>query len=87
VYSEAYFSRPYCRYEIKRAHRKWVNAEDSLCVLPIVRGHVQIPESVDDIQARSFDEDPNLIAHVIDEIVARVAHSQPTSQTGGVRDL
>lgn len=87
VYSEAYFSRPYCRYEIKRAHRKWVNAEDPLCVLPIVRGHVQIPESVDDIQARSFDEDPNLIAHVIDEIVARVAHSQPTSQTGGVRDL
>ena len=73
IYSEAYFSRPYCRYEIKRAHRKWVNAgEESRCVFPIMRGHVQIPEAVDDIQARSIDDDPDLVEHVIADIVARL---------------
>jgi hypothetical protein len=81
VYSEAYFSRPYCRYEIKRAHRKWVNAgEDSRCVFPIMRGHVQIPESVDDIQARSIDDEPDLVEHVVADIVARLKGSAPKPQ-------
>jgi hypothetical protein len=83
IYSEAYFSRPYCRYEIKRAHRKWVNAgEESRCVFPIMRGHVQIPEAVDDIQARSIDDDPDLVEHVIADIVARLGTR--TQAAGGV---
>ena len=44
VYSQAYFSQPYCRFEIMRAHRKWVLAgADSRCVLPVMRGHPDNP--------------------------------------------
>ncbi|MDQ6941419.1 MAG: toll/interleukin-1 receptor domain-containing protein, partial [Candidatus Eremiobacteraeota bacterium] len=70
VYSDAYFRRPYCRYEIKRAHRKWIVAgEGSRCVLPIMRGKPVILATVDDIQAASIDERPNLVADIIAEIV------------------
>ena len=35
VYSQRYFEQPYCRFEVMRAHRKWVLAgADSRCVLP-----------------------------------------------------
>ena len=74
VYSERYFERPYCRYEIRRAHRKWVaEGSGSRCVLPIMRGHPTIDRSVDDIQAVSLDDDPDLIAEIVNEVVSRLS--------------
>lgn len=70
VYSEVYFTKPYCRFEIRRAHRKWIGAGDqSRCVLPIMRGHPQILQTVDDIQATSIDDDPDIVKRIIAEIV------------------
>ena len=74
VYSDIYFQRPYCRFEINRAHRKWINAgEDSRCVLPVMRGHPRILGTVDDIQAISVDDQPDIVEQYISEIVARLA--------------
>ncbi len=73
VYSEAYFRHPYCRFEILRAHRKWILAgEESRCVLPVMRGHTKIMSTVNDIQARSIDDDPDLVQEHIVEIVDRI---------------
>jgi hypothetical protein len=78
VYSEAYFKQPYCRFEIMRAHRKWVVAgEESRCVLPVMRGHPTIPAAVDDIQAWSVDDHPDVVARLVAEVVERLAgHSR-----------
>jgi hypothetical protein len=74
VYSEAYFRQPYCRFEILRAHRKWIQAgESSRCVLPVMRGHPKILPTVDDIQALSIDDHPDLVAQHIAEIVERLS--------------
>ena len=73
VYSDVYFTKPYCRFEIKRAHRKWISlGEDSRCVLPIMRGHPKIYGTVDDIQALSLDDHPGLVQQIVDEIVESV---------------
>jgi hypothetical protein len=73
VYSEAYFLRPYCRFEILRAHRKWIReGETSRCVLPVMRGHPKILQAVDDIQARSIDDWPDLVQQHIAEILDRL---------------
>lgn len=70
VYSDIYFTKPYCRFEILRAHRKWVLAgEGSRCVLPIMRGHPKILAAVDDIQAVSIDDNPNLVAQIVADII------------------
>ena len=74
VYSDVYFGKPYCRFEIYRAHRKWINAsEDSRSVQPIMRGHPGILESVDDIWAISIDDEPNIVTKYVAEIVARLS--------------
>lgn len=74
VYSETYFKKPYCRFEIKRAHRKWIKeGEESRCVFPIMRGHPAILHTVDDIQAKSVDDVPDLVERVIAEIVERLS--------------
>lgn len=74
VYSEIYFKKPYCRFEIKRAHRKWIaEGKDSRCVLPIMRGHPKIYGTVDDIQAYSIDDHPDLVQRYVTEIVERLA--------------
>ncbi len=76
IYSEAYFKQPYCRFEIMRAHRKWILAgPQSRCVLPIVLGHPTILATVDDIQALSVDDHPDLVAQHIAEIVNRLSAS------------
>jgi TIR domain/CHASE2 domain len=70
VYSDIYFQKPYCRFEIRRAHRKWIGAgEQPRCVLPVMRGHPVILQAVDDIQAKSVDDDPDVVAKVVAEIV------------------
>jgi hypothetical protein len=80
IYSETYFKKPYCRFEIKRAHRKWIHAgESSRCVFPIMRGHPAILHTVDDIQAKSIDDDPGLVDDVIAEIVARLSEKKVTA--------
>jgi hypothetical protein len=87
VYSETYFKRPYCRFEIKRAHRKWITAgEGSRCVLPIMRGKPVILATVDDIQAISIEERPDLVAEIVAEIVATLDPKQPplATPTGSV---
>ena len=74
IYSEAYFEQPYCRFEILRAHRKWIVAgEESRCVLPIALGHPAILAAVDDIQALSIDDYPDLVSQHIAEIVERLS--------------
>jgi len=78
VYSDIYFSRAYCRFEIRRALRKWIaRGEDSRCVLPVMRGHPKIDPSVDDIQAVSVDDDPEVVSDIVHEIVARIAGEKP----------
>ncbi|HTU70534.1 MAG TPA: toll/interleukin-1 receptor domain-containing protein [Candidatus Baltobacteraceae bacterium] len=79
VYSETYFTKPYCRFEIMRAHRKWINAGiESRCVFPVMLGHPKIYEPVSDIQARSIDDDPNVVQEYIAEIVDRLSHGPVT---------
>jgi hypothetical protein len=74
VYSDIYFTKAYCLFEIKRAHRKWVLAgEASRCVLPIMRGHPKIYAPVDDIQALSIDDHPDLIRRHVAEVVERLS--------------
>jgi hypothetical protein len=81
VYSQTYFSQPYCRFEILRAHRKWVLAgEQSRCVLPVMRGHPTIPVTVDDIQAVSIDDCPDLVERHVAEIVATLSQARPGAQ-------
>jgi hypothetical protein len=74
VYSEAYFGQPYCRFEIVRAHRKWVLAgAESRCLLPIMRGHPKILAAVDDVQALSIDDHPDLVRDLVVEVVERLS--------------
>lgn len=81
VYSQTYFSQPYCRFEILRAHRKWVLAgADSRCVLPVMRGHPVILATVDDIQAVSIDDCPDLVERHVAEIVAFLSQGRPGVQ-------
>ncbi len=82
VYSDTYFTKPYCRFEIMRAHRKWINAgEDAHNVLPVMRGHPKIYGPVDDIQALSIDDHPNVVQEYLTEIVQRLsAQSAPAQQ-------
>ncbi len=82
VYSKTYFERPYCRFEIKRAHRKWITAgEGSRCVLPVMRGKPVILATVDDIQAASIDEHPGLVAEIVAEILASLETKPPPLET------
>ncbi len=84
VYSEAYFGRPYCRFEVRRAHRKWVErGEEAACVLPIMRGHPSIDRTVDDIQATSIDDQPDLIEQIVATIVERVGRREPSGTIAG----
>lgn len=79
VYSETYFTKPYCRFEILRAHRKWIGAGgESRCVLPVMRGHPKIFSAVDDIQALSIDDHPDLVAQYVAEIIAALGGRQVT---------
>jgi hypothetical protein len=79
VYSESYFRKPYCRYEISRAHRGWIHAgAESRRVLPVMRGHPKILESVDDIQAVSIDDQPDIVEQYVSEIIARLYQTGPS---------
>jgi hypothetical protein len=81
VYSEAYFKQPYCCFEIIRAHRKWILAgETSRCVLPVMRGHPAILQTVDDIQALSIDDYPDLVQQHIAEIIERLSREAPSAE-------
>jgi hypothetical protein len=85
VYSETYFKQPYCRFEIQRAHRKWILAgEDSRCILPVMRGHPIIMAAVDDIQALSIDDHPDLVAQHVAEIVTRLSRRDAAATEGSV---
>jgi hypothetical protein len=74
VYSDTYFTKPYCRFEILRAHRKWIQAGDqSRCVLPVMRGHPTIYATVNDIQALSLDDYSDLVQQHVAEVVERLS--------------
>jgi hypothetical protein len=78
VYSDSYFTQPYCRFEIMRAHRKWILAGDnSRCVLPIMRGRPVILAAVDDIHATSIEDDPDLVQQLVAEVVLRLSPGPP----------
>ncbi len=73
IYSDTYFTKNYCVFEIKRAIRKWIGAgSESGCILPIMRGHPKIPSTIDDVQGISIDDDPavvdKIIAHIIEQL-------------------
>jgi len=81
IYSDIYFRKPYCRFEINRAFRKWINAgEGSYCVLPVMRGHPKILESVDDIQAVSVDDQPDIVEQYVAEVVVRLSRLTPSAE-------
>ncbi len=75
VYSEVYFRKPYCIEEIKRAYRKWIMAggAQSRCVLPIMRGHAKVLQTVDPIQYESIDDNEHLVEEIIAEIISRLS--------------
>ena len=41
-------------------------------ILPVMRGHPKIYSTVDDIQALSIDDQPELVAQLVSEIVERL---------------
>ena len=84
VYSETYFTKNYCTFEIRRAHLNWINAgSESRCVLPIMRGHPKILPTVRDIQAASIDDVPDLVEKVVAEVVERLSYAgEPKPATG-----
>jgi hypothetical protein len=47
--------------------------EDSRSVLPIMRGHPKILPAVDDIQALSIDDHPDIVQQNLAEIVERLS--------------
>jgi len=85
VYSDTYFTKNYCTFEIRRAHLNWINAgSESRCVLPIMRGHPKILPTVRDIQATSIDDVPELVQQIVAEIVERLSYSgEPEAAAGG----
>jgi TIR domain len=84
VYSEIYFTRPYCRFEIRRAHRKWIQAGvDSRCVMPVMRGRPRIDKAVDDIEAISIDAQSDIVDQYVAEILARLAARPAAGPAGG----
>ena len=89
VYSEIYFGRSYCNYEIRRAvlkSRKERDAGGADCVLPIMRGKPAIPAAVDDIQAISIDERPDLVSQIVAIILARLDARKPPAVTAPARE-
>jgi hypothetical protein len=42
-----------------------------------MRGHPKIDPSVDDIQAVSVDDDPEVVSDIVHEIVARIGGEKP----------
>jgi hypothetical protein len=83
VYSETYFNHPYCHFEMMRAHRKWILAgEESRCVLPIMRGHPKIPDAVNDIQALSIEDHPDLVEQHVTEIIDRLSRESGSNAPG-----
>jgi hypothetical protein len=87
VYSETYFKKPYCKFEITEAHLKWIKeGRDSRCVLPIMRGHPAIPATVGGIQAVSVDDVPDLPARIASEIVERIAKLRGPTPAAAVKE-
>ncbi|HTU70158.1 MAG TPA: TIR domain-containing protein [Candidatus Baltobacteraceae bacterium] len=73
VFSEVYFSRPYCNWEIRRAYRKLIDRGlDSRVVFGVMRGKVAVPKAIDDIQYESIEDNPGLMDQFIAEITARL---------------
>jgi len=76
VYSEVYFTRPYCIYELRRAHRKRiVGGGESDYVFPLMLGRPKIPAAFDDIQASAVDDKPDAPKAVIERIIAILSHA------------
>ncbi len=76
VYSEKYFARPYCKFEARRALRKWITeGPETGCVLPVMRGNPEVPNWLSDIQHGSIDETPDLVERYVREIVERLSRS------------
>ena len=72
VFSEVYFSRPYCNWEIRRAYRKLIDSGlDSRVVVGMVHGTVTVPKVVDDIQYESCT--PGLMDQFIADISKKLA--------------
>ncbi|HVS45215.1 MAG TPA: toll/interleukin-1 receptor domain-containing protein [Verrucomicrobiae bacterium] len=80
VYSETYFARPYCKFEARRALRKWITeGPETGCVLPVVRGNPNVPAWISDIQHASVDERPDLVEGYVNEVVERLSRSAGTT--------
>ena len=77
VFSELYFSRPYCNWEIRRAYRKLIDSGlDSEVVLGVLHGKVTVPKVVDDIQYKSYT--PGLMDQYIADISKKLGKPEKT---------
>ncbi len=90
VYTATYIEKPYCVFELHRAHEKWIKAgRDSNCVLPIMRGHPPILPQVRDFQYRSIDDDdgrkPGLVAEIISRIVETISRTASVADKSAAR--
>jgi hypothetical protein len=82
VYSDIYFQRPYCIFELRRAYGKWISlGAQSRCLLPIMRGHPNIPQAFADIQAISVDDQPDIVQRIVAEVVERLAQQHTAART------
>lgn len=69
IYSEVYFARAYCLYELRRAHRRQNDSALSWTgILPIMRGNAIIPEPFDDVEAAVTVANPTFM----DQLIARL---------------
>ena len=78
VYSDIYFLKDYCLYELRRSHRRQIESSGRWSgILPVMRGTPKIPSAFDDVQAAAADSDPLFIQHIIERILNDLARTTP----------
>lgn len=81
VYTETYFTRPYCKFEARRALRKWITeGPESGSVLTVVRGNIDPPTWISDIQLASIEKHPDLVERYVNELVERLSRAPSDTQ-------
>jgi hypothetical protein len=74
VCTQTYFTRPYCKFEARRALRKWITeGPETGCVLTVVHGNPNPPTWLTDIEFRSIDTHADLVERYVSEIIERLS--------------
>jgi hypothetical protein len=70
VYSDIYFTKNYCRFELRQAHRRQIESSGRwMGILPVMHGPAVVPAGYDDIQGAISDKDPDFMQRLIDRIL------------------